>query len=213
MAPVALDWTFVQYDDSAPLLGQFFGFVTFSPFVVVIGVCSMFFCRREIETLVLLGGLIGSFLFNKVLKRLFQQPRPRTSTKHGYGMPSDHAQFMFFFATYAILWLSSRHKGPSGQRQFATAAVLLNAITVSYSRVFLGFHTPEQVLVGALIGMGSGLMFHHLLDLIRPYYRLLEPLALCQYLLIKDSGHIPNILQFERDQSRRERALQDVKYS
>lgn len=51
---------------------------------------------------------------NLVLKRLIKQPRPAGSHKSGYGMPSNHSQFMCFIACYFTLWLL--HKASFGAR-------------------------------------------------------------------------------------------------
>ncbi len=63
------------------------------------------------------------------------------------GMPSNHA--LNFFATFAYLSLLLRrwHWGlPLG----------LIAVGVAVSRVYLGAHYPDQVLVGALLGLAWG---------------------------------------------------------
>ncbi len=62
-----------------------------------------------------------------------------------YGMPSDHSQFMWFLAVFLLLWLRyrvrlvERFPVPAAvlKAVFGTLWVLL-AITVAYSRVYLG---------------------------------------------------------------------------
>lgn len=52
---------------------------------------------------------------NIVLKRMLRQTRPQGAEKTDYGMPSDHAQFMFFTATYFALLLLLRSAIPLQQ--------------------------------------------------------------------------------------------------
>lgn len=54
----------------------------------------------------LIGGAIINALFSKTLKKIIKQERPSTDPKHaelGHGMPSSHAQSLFYFATYLAL--------------------------------------------------------------------------------------------------------------
>ena len=130
-------------------------------------------------------------------------------TGKGYGMPSSHAQFVFFFAVSISLFLLARHgqegpgylpsarsitaakispnnrstnispskpdpknqSSPSSSslplasqspiplhpipvplRIFTSLASLLTASLVASSRIYLNYHTPEQVAVGAAAG-------------------------------------------------------------
>lgn len=43
---------------------------------------------------------------SKIIKKILRLPRPDASPKGGYGMPSSHAQTLFFFFTYLTLQLT-----------------------------------------------------------------------------------------------------------
>lgn len=45
---------------------------------------------------------MGNAVFSKVLKKLIREPRPPNSPKKGHGMPSSHAQSIYYFATLII---------------------------------------------------------------------------------------------------------------
>lgn len=92
-------------------------------------------------------------------------------------MPSSHAQFLFYFATSLSLFLLLRHKPPSSryikrptrsveildpayfqkplvlaERLLLSCLVVTLALSVAWSRIYLAYHTPRQVLVGCAAG-------------------------------------------------------------
>lgn len=80
----------------------------------------------------------------------------------GYGMPSSHSQFMAFFSVYLVLFLLYRHVPASatsypysGTLLRGLVTVILGAVAagVAASRVYLNYHTPEQVLAGSAAGV------------------------------------------------------------
>lgn len=94
-----------------------------------------------------------------VLKGVFQQPRPCAERPAAElrippcpgdrtGMPSNHA--LNFFAALGFIALALRDWR-------WTAPLALVAVMVAVSRVYLGAHTPAQVLAGAALGLPFGL--------------------------------------------------------
>lgn len=85
----------------------------------------------------------------------------------GYGMPSSHAQFTVFFALSLTLFLLLRHRPlPASsshtpftilQRAFLSLGALLSAAIVAWSRIYLNYHTPQQVFVGCGAGALSAI--------------------------------------------------------
>jgi dolichyldiphosphatase len=155
---------------------------------------------------------------NFALKRLIKEERPaRLGVGKGYGMPSSHAQFAFFWAIAVGLFLVVRHQpkkqissrktmGPGtcaganegkpgtptagrttrfrgaglgpimtstakdveayahqpwslGERVLASLAALGLASAVAWSRIYLGYHTPKQVLAGCIAGSGCAVVW------------------------------------------------------
>jgi len=71
-----------------------------------------------------------------------------------YGMPSGHSQLAVAVATYQIL-----------KHNFKTESILFwgaIASTTSISRYTLGCHTPQQVIVGVLLGLSCGYSIFYL---------------------------------------------------
>lgn len=68
-----------------------------------------------------------------------------------FGFISSHAANTFGVALLSLLWIRKR---------WFTAVLLLWALLVAYSRVYLGVHYPGDVLAGGLWGAGCGWLVH-----------------------------------------------------
>lgn len=115
-----------------------------------------------------LFGYVFNILLNQVLKILLKQPRPSIDTKtfdlalkqmkkvNSYanlisydavlGMPSGHAQGVFYSAAYVFLVLNPLSNN-----------IILFYLSVIFTtvvqRVYYRFHTVAQIMVGAIIGV------------------------------------------------------------
>jgi dolichyldiphosphatase len=73
-------------------------------------------------------------------------------------MPSAHAQFMAFYTTYILLWMTFRVRYFSTLKKLSRGAgLLILSATVSYARVYLHYHSAPQVLVGVGAGIVCGI--------------------------------------------------------
>lgn len=110
--------------------------------------------------------LIADRFSSGVCKPLFHRFRPShepmleglvdlVNNKRGgtYGFFSSHAANMFGVVTFVGSIIRSRR---------LTACLLLMAILSSYSRIYLGFHYPGDILVGVLWGVVTGLCCYRL---------------------------------------------------
>jgi len=130
---------------------------------------------RNEWTISLVGGAVVNAGIGKALKRFLKVSRPDTSQRFSHGMPSSHANSLFFYAAAlscrAITAHASSSSSSSSSSSWHVAAqvILLNgyASMISYSRVYLTKdHTPAQILGGAVLGISCGLM----LECFRPLY-------------------------------------------
>lgn len=107
------------------------------------------------------AGQLACEALNFVLKRLIKEERPRQIHGKGYGMPSSHAQFVFFWSVALSLFLLVRHRPTSKsnknnsrivERLTVSAVSLALAAATAWSRIYLNYHTPKQVFVGSTVG-------------------------------------------------------------
>ena len=118
-------------------------------------------------------GFLISARINLVLKGLLQMPRPsedagrfNLALTHGrrfvfksglpfdiFGMPSGHAQMVFYSTTFVYLALRNTN--------ILYFYLFVSLLTIS-QRVAFNYHTPLQVIVGALVGIGMGYLVYYL---------------------------------------------------
>ncbi|CAG8537247.1 2686_t:CDS:2 [Paraglomus brasilianum] len=130
--------------------------------------------RREIVAINMFIGQLTCELTNAILKRIIREQRPTDKLGDGYGMPSSHAQFVGYFAVFSILHL--------------------------YTRVYLNYHTPTQVIVGYVIGSIFAACWFVLVEyVLRPIGVLKKAVdsPVAKYFYVKDSINVPNVLKVE----------------
>lgn len=123
------------------------------------------------------GGQMACEALNFALKRILKEERPKQMHGKGYGMPSSHAQFVAFFSLSLTLFLLFRHipKKPTpshtplsmSARVGLSGLALANAGLVSWSRIYLSYHTPKQVMVGVLAGIFSAVSWFLVTTVVR----------------------------------------------
>ncbi|KAI5743853.1 dolichyldiphosphatase 1 [Diaphorina citri] len=207
--------TYVEYP-KGDLVGKFLALLSLTPFGVLIGFVTLILFRRDLHTVTFFVGLILNEMINMTLKYIIQEPRPARDhidkVSVPYGMPSSHAQFMWFFSTYILCFVvvrlrynNSTYKYESYWKGFIVLSSLLLTCIVSYSRIYLLYHTWNQILYGAIIGsiLGTGWFIVTQLFL-SPLFPLITQWRISEMLMIRDTTLIPNILWFEYTHCRQE---------
>jgi dolichyldiphosphatase len=68
--------------------------------------------KRDAEIMWFLLGAVGNSLLSMVLKKMLNHERPAPALRSGPGMPSSHAQSIFYAATILALSCKNFRKAP-----------------------------------------------------------------------------------------------------
>ncbi|EZA49599.1 Dolichyldiphosphatase, partial [Ooceraea biroi] len=189
--------------------GDFFGellaVLSLAPFIIIIGFVTLILFRRDLHTITFFSGALINYLINFVLKHTIRQSRPmkRDGLYNEYGMPSTHAQFISFFAVYATLFIYFRLNYnctifEKFWRTIVAIGCIIVAVLVIYGRVYLLYHSTIQVFCGALIGIVLGTAWFVITHtFLTPFFHVVVSWRISEYLLLRDTTLIPNVLWFE----------------
>lgn len=162
---------------------------------------TLIWSTREAEVALMFVGQLACEAINLALKRLIKEGRPPRMNGRGYGMPSSHAQFVAYFAVSIALFLLARHRPPRPhvrrrnhtpmsmlERSLWSLLGLAVAAAVAWSRVYLNYHTPRQVLVGSVAGAVSAVGWFVITSVVRRSGWLLwaVDLPLARWLRVRD---------------------------
>ncbi|CAN8020305.1 dolichyldiphosphatase 1 [Ixodes scapularis] len=223
----SLSLTHVEYP-AGDWLGKILAYISLSPLVVLVSFGTLIIFRRDLHTITFLCGTILSEGINFILKHVIKEARPYKARDNytEYGMPSSHSQLMWFVATYLAFFVLIRlHHGSSSSswpwenlwKHAVIVCWFLLAGVVSYSRVYLQYHTWAQVCWGALIGsLLACLWFSVTQFVLTPLFPRVVSWPVSELLMLRDTTLIPNVMWFEytsyRAESRtRQRKLVSMK--
>lgn len=126
-------------------------------------------CKKYFLSIGIVAGYILSGIFAQLGKRLAPAPRPKAffeafgekvyevpgvDVHLSNSFPSGHTASVFALAVFLILALPYR---------WYSWLLLVGAMVVGYSRVYLSQHFPLDVWVGALIGTISGVIVYQVI--------------------------------------------------
>ncbi len=123
---------------------------------------QMLVALGAVAIVVLLADQVSSSIIKPMVERLRPSHDPALAgTVHvvnGYvggqfGFVSSHAANIFGVALLVSLFLRNR---------WATISLMLWALLVSYSRIYLGVHFPGDILGGIVVGLGAGWLVYAL---------------------------------------------------
>ncbi|CAG8694468.1 4757_t:CDS:2 [Cetraspora pellucida] len=197
---ISLSLTNVEFDSSDPI-AYAFAYITLSPLVILVVYPTIIVARREVASINMFIGQFSCEILNAVLKRWLKEKRPTDKLGDGYGMPSSHAQFIAYFTTFSILYLYIRITFDQNLWKFPIAfSLIILSITVSYSRIYLDYHTSKQVLVGNIFGVGFALIWFIITEsILRSFgvFKLIVESPLAKFFYLRDSSYVPNIIKVE----------------
>jgi undecaprenyl-diphosphatase len=160
MNPGELDTLFFLFINKTlhlPVLDPVMIFITTKSFFVVAPVFLLIFLRDKKKSLFILLVAVSSVALADwaayALKGVFLRPRPFMSLEginllvpqgKSFSMPSNHAVNIFAFVAPFYFMTKDRLKH----------ILLLIAVLVALSRVYVGVHYPSDVAAGAILGIG-----------------------------------------------------------
>ena len=128
--------------------------------------------RRDPATYLWVAGGILNAAISKVLKRLINESRPVGARTADPGMPSSHAMSLFFLSVFVAAaaqdWKPSVEGGCPPivaawhQPRMEALCLVLYAVVASTWRIGAGYHTKDQIAVGAVLGAANGFGWYHL---------------------------------------------------
>ncbi|MGG0383409.1 phosphatase PAP2 family protein [Priestia filamentosa] len=122
--------------------------------ISILIIILMLFNKKWWETLFFVVAVLGSSLFNLLLKFIFQRTRPSIHpliTETGYSFPSGHSMVSFVLygmITYFLVLFYIKRFVKIITILFFSLLVLL----IGISRIYLGVHYPSDVLAGFAVG-------------------------------------------------------------
>ena len=124
----------------------------------IVGVAGLFLwlTRHRYSTILLLVATSGGFVLNKILKNVFDRPRPQVFEWGAHpissSFPSGHT--MSAVIVYmTVAYLAARLQKQRWARWLTMVVALLLILLISFSRMYLGVHYPSDVMAGATIGL------------------------------------------------------------
>ncbi|POM73384.1 Dolichyldiphosphatase 1 [Phytophthora palmivora] len=194
----AFELTWVMYDPT-DRFGVIMALFTLSPVFVTLMHVTLVTFQRDLDSVSMFLGQIVSEVINKVLKKTINQQRPDGARMSGSGMPSAHSQFISYFASYAVAYTSSRLNSHRYIEQwFTIVGCIFLATFTCYSRVRLGYHTKDQVAVGALVGAIVGFAWHAFVSKVSPWlFPVIAQSQLAQFFYLRDISHIPDLIVYQ----------------
>ncbi|AET40541.1 dolichyldiphosphatase Ecym_6150 [Eremothecium cymbalariae DBVPG len=219
---IPFDDTYVLYNpnDIVSFISCYFSLL---PIAILVFYFSWFVTTREMEAVFIAVGHLANEILNNVVKNFVKEPRPynfgsfqRESLRSGFGMPSAHSQFMGFFAMFLGLRLWLQWTGLRKlHRVSGTVILFLATLGVAGSRVYLGYHSVPQVIVGISLGTFFGSLYFIVVGFIRHSGLSDWVLSwrLAKWFLVKDSCyHSPRSLREDYDAYWKRRQAQILKF-
>ena len=158
------------FDLIMPYLTHVGGFCVLSVLLIIIILYSWFKKYQTLKRIAILA--LIAFLFSDIivflLKNIFQEPRPFVSLNHVHllisesdpnSFPSGHTTSTLSVVTIFILKMKKLSKN---HYKLLNLALIIFALLIPFSRIYVGVHYPFDVLAGAVIGICGSLIIYKL---------------------------------------------------
>lgn len=143
---------------------QYLFFVSsFLPVFIYLSILVASIIKKNTRGFYILANILIQQVITAVLKMYIAQKRPEGACSSSFGYPSGHSGFATAMTTWLILEvLCFDPYAEFKQSRFyrwSRNAFLVFAPWIPISRHFLNYHTPEQIIVGCLVGNITTILF------------------------------------------------------
>lgn len=160
------------FDAIMPIVTHFGGFRVLVVVLILIIVYAHLKQKKTLKRITILAliAFLCSDIVTAILKHLIHEPRPFVTLDNVHlliteddplSFPSGHTTSTFAFATFYILNMKELAKK---HYKVIDAALILFAITIPLSRMYVGVHYPGDVLAGAIIGIAGAFLINKYSD-------------------------------------------------
>ena len=135
----------------------FKGFSFLGTEIFIILFCLLFIILKKSRGVVITIIVFASTLLNQALKLIVGRPRPSINPlaiEKSFSFPSGHTMIMIVMGGI-LLYLLWQEKGSKIKKTILTIIISLIALTVMFSRIYLGVHYFSDIIGG----ITSGLLF------------------------------------------------------
>lgn len=123
--------------------------------LIIISIILFIIVKNKKIGIVIISNLGIVTIFNQILKRILQRPRPeefRIINENGYSFPSGHSMISMAFYGFLIYLIYKNVKNKYLKWTLITVLGLL-IVSIGISRIYLGVHYTSDVLAGFLIAI------------------------------------------------------------
>lgn len=133
----------------------FRGFSVLGTEIFILFFCLIWIILNKSRGVAISVVVLASTLLNQVLKIIVRRPRPNINplaVENSFSFPSGHTMIMVVIGGILIylLWLG---KGSRLKKIFLTIIISLMALTVMFSRIYLGVHYFSDIIGGITYGL------------------------------------------------------------
>ncbi|KAK1439159.1 hypothetical protein QVD17_04974 [Tagetes erecta] len=122
-----------------------------SKWIVAVAFGGLILLRHDAVAFWAAMGSVLNMMLSVTLKQILKQERPVSRLSSGHGMPSSHAQAIFYAIVFVIVSVIE-WQGFSGVTAVLSMFVVAIGSYFAWLRVSQRYHTTIQVVVGAIVG-------------------------------------------------------------
>lgn len=160
------------FDAVMPVVTHFGGFKVLAVVLVAVILYAHFKNKKTLKRITILAliAFLCSDIFTAILKHLVHEPRPFVSLDNVHllitendplSFPSGHATSTFSVVIFFVLNMKQLVKK---HYKLINLILIIFAVTIPFSRMYVGVHYPGDVLAGAVIGICGALIVNRFSD-------------------------------------------------